>query len=324
MFITGVSFADDQADAKQHFKAGKALMKVDDFKSAAVEFEASIELYRTKNALFNLAQCLRALHRYGEALFTLENLSVEFGGQLSPQMTASVEAYQKEMRSLVASLEIVVKPSGATVRVDDRVIGENPLDTALIVSPGEHAIEVSLDGFRSEKRQIHILSREKKTEKFELSSTSPRTEPELERPVADQKETTTEPALTRPRTDSQEDESKGRLSPLAWIGLGGTVAAATLTGVFFGLAKSNHDDFESYDDQIGKMQSDDEGLSALEKERKNAADDTRRYRNLGIGFGVTAGVLAVGTVIVIILDLSDNEAEESDVSAGPGGIVVSF
>src|SRR6187455_2662697 len=82
----GLALADAKADAEKQFRAGVSLQKVDDFDAAIVAFEASLRLHPTKGAWFNLANCLRATHRYPEALNALERLQQDFAGELQDPM----------------------------------------------------------------------------------------------------------------------------------------------------------------------------------------------------------------------------------------------
>ncbi|MCP4601775.1 MAG: hypothetical protein GY847_14880 [Proteobacteria bacterium] len=52
---------DKRGEARRHLEAGKAMMKVDDFARAIEAFDQSVRAYPTKNALFNLANCYKAV-----------------------------------------------------------------------------------------------------------------------------------------------------------------------------------------------------------------------------------------------------------------------
>ena len=59
------ALAGGKEEAKQLFDAGLKLMHLDDFSGASANFERSVALYPTQNSLFNLANCYKALQRYG-------------------------------------------------------------------------------------------------------------------------------------------------------------------------------------------------------------------------------------------------------------------
>ena len=94
MWLTpGSALADAKADAEKQFRAGVSLQKVEDFEAAISAFEGSLRLYPTKGAWFNLANCLRATHRYPEALTALERLQRDFGSELQDPMRSTVERW---------------------------------------------------------------------------------------------------------------------------------------------------------------------------------------------------------------------------------------
>jgi tetratricopeptide (TPR) repeat protein len=160
--------ASDKARAQKHFKSGKELMKVEDFAGAVAEFEASVRLYPTKNGLFNLGNCYKAMHRYGEAKSTFERLEREFGNKLSAEMRDALKRHLKEIRAVIAELVIQVNLAGAKVHVDDEEVGESPLAETLILGPGQHTVEVSLAGFDTLSREVRLVSGDRKVEAFKL------------------------------------------------------------------------------------------------------------------------------------------------------------
>ncbi|MBW2276258.1 MAG: PEGA domain-containing protein [Deltaproteobacteria bacterium] len=164
----------DKQQAQKHFQAGTELMKVEDFKGALAEFEKSVALYPTKNGLFNLGNCLKALHRYGDALETFERLEREFGKKLNAEMRAALERHIDDLRAVIARIEIRVDRAGATVRLDGEELGKSPLGDSVVVGPGEHSLEVSLGGYESMEREVTIVSGDHRVETFKLERATAR------------------------------------------------------------------------------------------------------------------------------------------------------
>jgi tetratricopeptide (TPR) repeat protein len=94
--------AGDKEEAKQLFDAGLKLMYLDDFAGASANFERSVALYPTQNSLFNLANCYKALQRYGDAIAAIERVRKDFAGKLKPEIKDAAERQQQEIYSLVA------------------------------------------------------------------------------------------------------------------------------------------------------------------------------------------------------------------------------
>jgi flagellar basal body-associated protein FliL len=160
--------AGDKEEAKQLFDAGLKLMHLDDFAGASANFERSVALYPTQNSLFNLANCYKALQRYGDALAVIERLRRDFAGKLKSEIKEAVERQQQDIQSLVARLTLRTVPADATIKIDGKDVGRGPTLGPLLLGPGEHEIEATLPGHRSERRAVKLVSGIERTEKFVL------------------------------------------------------------------------------------------------------------------------------------------------------------
>ncbi len=164
------AFGGDKDEAKRLFDAGLNLMKMEDFPAATVNFERSVSLFPTQNSLFNLANCYRATRRYGEALDTLARLQRDFGKKLKPEIQAAATRHESEIRALVARLTVRVTPVDALVTVDTKDIGTGAERGPLVLSPGEHALEASLPGYRTVQRTLQLVSGTEEVETITLES----------------------------------------------------------------------------------------------------------------------------------------------------------
>jgi hypothetical protein len=161
--------AGDKEEAKQLFDAGLKLMHLDDFAGASADFERSVALYPTQNSLFNLANCYKALQRYGDTLAVIERLKRDFAGKLKPEIKEAAERQQQDIQSLVARLTIRTVPPDAMIKIDGKNFGQGPTLGPLLLGPGEHGIEATRPGHRSEHRSVKLVSGVERTEKFELA-----------------------------------------------------------------------------------------------------------------------------------------------------------
>ena len=154
-----VSAASSKDEAKQHFDAGNALVENEDYSAAAAEFEVSVGLYATKMGLFNLANCYKALNRYGDALEALARLEREFAGKLG-DLADDVASLKSTIEGMVGRLAVKVDKDGAAIRVDGAEIGVSPLGKPLVLAPGDHVIEARLSGYVNASQTVRIMSRE--------------------------------------------------------------------------------------------------------------------------------------------------------------------
>ena len=129
------AIAGDKEEAKQLFDAGLKLMHLDDFAGASANFERSVALYPTQNSLFNLANCYKALQRYGDALAVIERLKRDFAGKLKPEIKEAVEREQQDIQSLVARLTLRTVPADATIKIDGKDVGQGPTLGPLLLGP---------------------------------------------------------------------------------------------------------------------------------------------------------------------------------------------
>jgi outer membrane receptor for ferrienterochelin and colicins len=162
--------AGDKAEAQKHFKTGLALMKVEDFAGAAAEFEASVATFPTKTGLFNLANCYKALQRYGDALAVIDRLKRDFASKLKPEIKEAVERQEREIQSLVARLTLETVPADASIKIDGKDVGTGPTLGPLLLGPGEHEIEAARPGHHSQRRSVKLVSGAGQTEKFVLEA----------------------------------------------------------------------------------------------------------------------------------------------------------
>ncbi len=298
------TYAGDKEDAERHFKAGVSLQKVEDFEAAIAAFESSLRLHPSKGALFNLANCLRATHRYGEALETLQRLDREYGEVLDDPMRAAVDRQLQELRNLSASLVVQVDRAGAEVRVDGKLIGLTPLTEELQLSPGGHDIEVRLEGFEPAKVQVELVSREKTTKKIALKKIAPPPPPPPSKPKP-----SAEPA-PKPRP-LPPDEGTGPLTAAGWTASAAGVAALA-GGAVTGIWALSLDSDLADDCMDGNCPAD----KSADIDRLETLTTTT---NVLLGLGVT--ITAAGIVMLLLDQPSSPQEVDSTVvglSLGPG------
>ncbi|MCK9462394.1 MAG: PEGA domain-containing protein [Proteobacteria bacterium] len=320
-------------EAKRHFANGVELAGNENFAAAAAEFEVSVELYSTKMGLFNLANAYKALYRYGDALEMVDRLEREFGKKIDTELRKEIEALKESVQLIIGWLDVRVDKEGAAVRVDDLAVGASPLADKLTVGPGDHVVEAALDGFETSRRTVKVASGD--TVVAEMALVPVREEPPA--PAVGEGEagaaTTDGVTAKAPAAETGAEKEKG-VGPLFWVALGGTVVAGALSGVFYGLAAGASKDFDAakrdYADLAEALAADpdDPALPARDErlwsEMEDASSEMSRFGDLGLGFGIAAGALAVATVVVGIVQTRGDESAAVEVAAAPGGVSLAF
>jgi hypothetical protein len=320
-------------EAKRHFDNGVELAGDENFAAAAAEFEVSVELFSTKMGLFNLANAYKALYRYGDALATVDRLEREFGKKIDADLRKEIKALKESVQVIIGWLDVRVDKEGAAIRVDDREVGVSPLADKLIVGPGDHVIEATLDGFESSHRTVKVASGN--TAVAEMVLAPVKEEPPAPAVVEEEAGAAAAGDATSkaPATEPGAEKEKG-VGALFWVGLGGTVVTGVLSGVFYGLAAGASKDFDEAKRDYGDLADDlaadpaDPALPARDERLWSQMEDTSsevaRFGKLGLGFGVVAGALAVTTVVVGIVQTRGDESAAVEVAAAPGGVSLAF
>ena len=156
-------------EAKRHFEVATRLYEVEDYKGAVTEFETSVRLYPTKNGYFNLANCYKALHRYEDALFAIEQLETRFEGKIDGTMRRKATRLKSLIASVVGEVTIYVDPLDAAIRLNGKTLPEKRHGNPVKLGPGEYLIEVSRDGYESDARKVTVYSQKKMDVRVALS-----------------------------------------------------------------------------------------------------------------------------------------------------------
>ncbi len=116
----------------------------------------SLQIVRSRNALFNAAIVLDELRRYDESFnYFSEYLRIE--GLSAPDREEATRR-QDALRIKVAVLHVVTEPAGALLWVDRKDLaprGETPIELAL--PPGDHRAFIEKDGYAPIERTQKIV-----------------------------------------------------------------------------------------------------------------------------------------------------------------------
>src|SRR6185295_16131352 len=118
-------------EADKHFEHGVSLYMEADYRAALVEFLRAYELAPNGVVLFNIGETQYQLRDYAAALETFQRYLVEAPADDKHRPIA--ERNIKELSTRVGQLRVVTIPPGATVSINDRVVGESPLQKPIVV-----------------------------------------------------------------------------------------------------------------------------------------------------------------------------------------------
>lgn len=218
--------------ARTAFSAAQTLYQAGRFAEALTKFQEAQALKPHPVIIFNIARCHEQLGALPQALAAYREYL-----RLSPDATdrdavktsiASLEKRVPQTQQLVVSVE----PATAVVKVDGKKVGSSPATIEL--PPGEHALEVSAEGYEPFKRSFTMSAQRPLEMNVSLSAKvvvaavavvdAPTRTPEL----------TPLDAPPMPPLVSQPDEPR-RTRTFTWIA-GGTAIASGAVATGLGIA----------------------------------------------------------------------------------------
>jgi hypothetical protein len=140
--------------AKADYDAGKLLYGDGDFNGALIKFEAAFDASRDGRLLWNVGACEKALRHYARAVLML-NYYIRAPG-LTDQDRKDANDMIQALQPFVAQAQLNVSEQGASVYVDDALVGTTPLKDPLLVDIGGHKIRVTKDGFKEFSTTVTI------------------------------------------------------------------------------------------------------------------------------------------------------------------------
>jgi tetratricopeptide (TPR) repeat protein len=169
----------DNAEARVYFEEGNRLYQEASrargekrtalFQRSLEAYVDSLQIVRSRNALFNAAIVLGELERYDEAFnYFTEYLAVE---GLSAEDRTEAESRRNALRSKVAVLRVTAEPEGAMVWIDRKDLaprGETPIELAL--PEGTHTAYVEKEGYVPVEQAQRLVKGESTTVVLSLAA----------------------------------------------------------------------------------------------------------------------------------------------------------
>lgn len=149
--IARASSASDHLEAARYFdQLGVRAYAEGRFVEAKSYFRASLDAGGPATELWNLAKCDLQI---GDARAAVQGLVLYLDrDDISSDDRREAEKLLADVQKRPSSVAIASEPGGATVRLDDHVMGTTPL--TLSVAPGEHHLHVERAGVGTEERTI--------------------------------------------------------------------------------------------------------------------------------------------------------------------------
>jgi hypothetical protein len=147
-------------DAGSHFDRGTTFYTEGDYAAALVEFKRAYEASPTWQVLFNIGQSYFQLRDYANAIVTLQRFASEGGERISKDDRATLEAELPDLAERVARVTVTSNLDGATISVDEQVIGATPLRDPVLISAGSRRITATYEGRAPVQQRIGVGGRD--------------------------------------------------------------------------------------------------------------------------------------------------------------------
>jgi tetratricopeptide (TPR) repeat protein len=261
--------------ARTHYAAGVAAYSAGRFREAVDEFLAADRLAARPALSYNIA---RAYDRLGDTAKALQHYREYHWREAAPANAAETRNRVRELEAALAQkgvqqLTVRSEPSGASLRIDDRLVGATPWTGEL--PPGAHRLTITLRDYEEHAQTFELLAAHARDIEVRLEASAASAPPV--RPSA-----AAVPVALAAAPVEGEAATQARFGFWPWVALG-TGGAALVGSLGFELARrSAEDDTEAavhaaYFDSYDRMEA-----------RKNTA---RVLLGVGSALAITGGVL---------------------------------
>jgi tetratricopeptide (TPR) repeat protein len=320
---TQAQAADDvalRAKAKEQFQAGVAAYEAQRYGDALTHFQEAYRIKPHPLVRVNMANCYDRLGKPLLAIFHFERF-LEESDPNAPQ-TKEVNDALRVLRGKIGEVTLRITPDGASVAIDNGERRRAPILEPIRLEAGTHGVEVSLAGYRTEKRDIVLeggqrsdveITLERATGAVAPVAAAPAPLPEEPAAPAAEPAAAPPPAETAARAKDPESPPVAeapaqahrarRLLPIAgWITAGASAAMFLGSLITGQLALSAEADFEDSRDTARDIT----GVSPLE--RRAAYEDALEAADRADAFAVAsdiflvAGIVGVGATVYLAVD----------------------
>jgi hypothetical protein len=135
--------------AKAEYEAAKLLYGDGDFAGAFMKFRQAYVLSSDARLLWNLAVCEKNMRHYARVIRLVEQYQTYGANVTTAEDRQEAIALLAAVRSFVAPMTIQVNEPGASVYVDDELVGQTPVQGQVMVDIGNRRLKVAKPGFRT-------------------------------------------------------------------------------------------------------------------------------------------------------------------------------
>ncbi|NUP08768.1 MAG: PEGA domain-containing protein [Polyangiaceae bacterium] len=153
----------DESAYQLHMTNGVKLFNSNDFTTAIAEFDAAYKTSPKASPLINQALCYRELKKYPKAVERLELALAKHSDTMTPEDKEASKKAIADMRALFAYVTIAITPEDAAIEIDGEAVSKLERAQAVAVSPGEHEVSGTKEGFLPASKKVSVASSDRVT-----------------------------------------------------------------------------------------------------------------------------------------------------------------
>lgn len=280
--------------ARKLLDEGDALMKKSKFADGTAKYRAAWSLHATYFTACKAGRGEAQLERFPEAATFLAYCLKHFTLSDDPKQKTAEKKYrglQADVLKKVGRVEVDLTPKHAGLSIDGEVLDEELFEGEVFVSPGEHTLQASANGFVSASEKVSASAG---------ATTQVTLRLELEKAPLDPVTPADAPASVTPPPEAapeQPTDSGGSMMTRNIVVIaGGVLALGALTGSFVFRAKANDkgDEAEALRRDLPSNACQGGGspvcgeLDSLQSDRESAASTSNVLLGVGVGLAVAS------------------------------------
>jgi|CZKU01.1.fsa_nt_gi hypothetical protein len=294
------------SEARAHFDRGVTFYEETDYSAALVEFKRAYTLAPTWQVLFNIGQSYFQLRNYALALVTLRQFIEQGGNRIPPERRALVDTESMDLANRVGHTRILSNRTGATISVDEEVVGVTPVKDPVLVSVGIRKLKAVYPGTPAVEGPVEVEVSVPAGETVDVRLDFPDSPP----PMAAEPSARPREVPTAAASEQATVATHSRAPALVSFGV--AVAATAIGAVFGGLTLRDKSRLEG--ECVGK--------ACVVGSRPDIDAVSRDGAIATVGFSVAAVGLATG--VVFWLAAGGSAARDGGITTSPPAPRTSF
>lgn len=143
-------------EAKASYDAGKVLFRDRDFGGSLVKFQAAYDKSKDARLKWNIAACEKNQRHYARVQKLIREYMTEGGDKLTAQDMEDARELLKTIEPFVVRLKLTVSQPGASVFIDDELIGKTPIAEAIVVDIGQRKVKIVKDDYEEFAQNVVV------------------------------------------------------------------------------------------------------------------------------------------------------------------------